>query len=136
MKYSFLLILAIIFFWGLWGFFSKIAAQKIGTQVGLWNGLAFVTVILGYLFITKQLPPKSDPMGIFFALLSGIAISIGSIIFYILLKEKPAGFLVAATALYPLVIILLSILFLKESITFIRIVGFVFALIALFLFSL
>lgn len=131
-----LLIFAVILLWGVWGFLSKLAVQRIGTQNGLWGGLSFLLVIIVYLFITHGFPIKHDTLGIFFSVLAGISISLGSVIFYILLRENPAGFLVAVTALYPIITIILSVIILRESLSFTKIGGLILALASLFLLSL
>ncbi len=136
-KSSLVLIVAVIILWGLWGFLGKLGVQKIGLQVSFWSSLTLALSIITYLFFSHQLLPlKNDTGGIALALLAGISSALASILFYILLEKKPAGFLVTVTALYPLVTLLLSVLLLKESLTAIKIVGFVLAIAALFFLNL
>lgn len=126
------LILSTILFWGLWGFFGKLAVQKIGIQSSFWNALSFVLIILSFLLVSGQLLPlKNNPSGIFLALLAGVCSGLASVLFYILLGKNPVGFLVTITALYPLVTIILSAIFLKEPLTLTKSLGFFFALVAL-----
>lgn len=137
MKNTYFLIFIATFFWGLWGFFGKLAANKIGVQASFWNGITLALVIIIYLLLTNQLLPiKSSSSGILFALSAGIASGLASVVFYILLEKSPAGYLVTLTALYPLVTIILSVIFLHESLSSTRIIGFIFALIALFFLNL
>lgn len=137
MKNSFLIVLSIISLWGLWGFFSKLAVQKISLQTSLWTSISLTLIITAFLFFTNQLVPfKKDFSGIAFAVLAGIFSALGSILFYILLGKKPVGLLIAITALYPLITILLATMFLKESLTLTKIVGLIFAIIALFILNL
>lgn len=134
MKFSFILILAVIVLWGLWGFLGKLAVQKIGIQSSFWNALALILIITFFLLFSHQLTPiKENPSGILLAILAGICSGFASIIFYILLGQKPVGLLVATTALYPLITLILAIIFLKESLTLATGIGFILALIALFL---
>lgn len=136
-KTQLLLILTTIVFWGLWGFFSKLAAARIGVQAAFFSSATLFIVIMGYLFTINQFAAlKSDSSGIIFAVLAGICSGIASVIFYIILTKSPAGLTVAATSLYPLVTLLLSVAFLQESVTVIKAVGFSLAIIALILLSL
>lgn len=132
MKLSIFFVFGIILFWGLWGFFSKLAVQRIALQASFWNTIALSLIITIFLILTNQLTPlKINGSGIFFAVLAGICSGLASILFYTLLKGRPVGLLVAITALYPLVTIVLSLIFLKEPLTFLRLIGLVLALIAL-----
>lgn len=134
MKFSFILILAVIVLWGLWGFFGKLAVQRIGIQSSFWNALTLILTITFFLLFSHQLTPvKENPSGILFAIFAGICSGLASILFFILLGQKPVGLLVATTALYPLVTLILAAIFLKESLTLVTGIGFIFALIALFL---
>lgn len=132
MKDSIFLILSIIIFWGLWGFFSKLAVQKIGLQASFWSVLSLILIIIILLSVNNQLLPiKSNFSGISIAILAGIFSGLATILFYILLGKTPAGYLVAMTALYPLVTILLSIIFLKEPLSLQRIIGITLAILGL-----
>jgi bacterial/archaeal transporter family protein len=70
-----------------------------------------------------------------YALLAGVAGSIGSIFFYLALKKGKTSAVVPLTALYPLITLALSVLFLKEEIFGVRIVGVILALVANLLLS-
>lgn len=132
MKSAMLLIFIIILFWGIWGFLNKLAVGKIGLQISFWNIVSFSIVTIVYLTVTHQLLPlKKDSSGISLAIAAGAVSGLASMLFYILLDKKPAGLLVTITALYPLITILLSIIFLKETVNVTKIIGFVLALLAL-----
>ena len=137
MKLPLLLVLGNILFWGLWGFFSKLAVSKIGFHAGLYYAVTLFTFIATYLFFTKQLFPLNfGSQGIFFALLAGISGGTATIFLYALLAKNPAGLVVAITALYPIITLILSMIFLKETLTLPQTVGFFLALVALVLMNL
>lgn len=122
----------IILFWGLWGFLSKIAVEKIHLQVAFWSSISVMLIISIYLFFTRQLfPLKWDTFGVSLAILGGVCAGLASILFYILLGKKPVGLIIIITALYPLVTLLLAIVFLKEPLSQTKIIGFLLALAAL-----
>lgn len=137
MKLPLLLVLGNIVFWGLWGFFSKLAVEKIGFQAGIFYSVTLFSFIAGYLLVTHQLLPlKFDSNGILFAILAGVAGGTASILLYMLLGKNPAGLVIAITALYPIVTLILSMVFLKETLTLPQTVGFALALVALILMNL
>jgi len=137
MKLPILLVLGNILFWGFWGFFSKLAVQKIGFQAGFYYSITLLAFITTYLFLTNQLLPlKTDSGGIIFALFAGISGGTASILLYFLLRENPAALVIAVTSLYPIVTLALSMFFLKETLTLNQTLGFILALAALVLINL
>lgn len=134
MKLPTLLVLGTIIFWGLWGFFSKLAVQKIGLQVAIFSYSISLVIMIAYLLFTSQLfPLKSDSMGILYAVLAGASVGIASVFIYTLLGIRPAGITIAITAIYPMVTLLLSMLFLKETLNLTQTLGIILALVALVL---
>lgn len=126
-----------IILWGFWGFFSKLGVQRIGLQSSFWGAIAFVLIIVGGLFLSHQMTPlKMNFQGIAFGLLAGAFSAAGALLFYLLLSKNPPGFVVAVTALYPLVTLLLSVLFFKEPLSITKVIGFVLGLSALYLLNL
>lgn len=137
MKLPILLVLATIIFWGLWGFFSKLAVQKIGLQVAIFSYAISLVIMIGYLLLTNQLLPlKNDSMGILYAVLAGASVGVASIFIYTLLGLRPAGIAIAVTAIYPVITLFLSMIFLKETLTQTQTLGIILALVALVLLNL
>src|SRR3989338_3050372 len=100
MRHTLMLVMIVLLGWGFWGFFGKLASEKIGHQVLLWSGISSFVVLLIYLWWTNQLSPiKSDMNAISLAILSGITIMIGSFAYYTLLKQDDAGKIVTLAAL-------------------------------------
>ncbi|MEM4270290.1 MAG: EamA family transporter, partial [Candidatus Caldarchaeum sp.] len=71
----------------------------------------------------------------YMALLAGALGFLGALLFYVALDLNPSSIVVVATSLYPVVTILLSTLFLGESISIRQAVGVVLAIAALVLIS-
>lgn len=132
-----LLVLGSIILWGLWGFFAKISESKIGIQVSFWSGLGTFLTVFIYLIFSNQISPlKIDNQGVMLGIFAGVSSGMGAVLFYTLLSKHPAGILTTVTALYPIVTIVLSVLFLKEVISFEKALGLLLALAALFLLNL
>ena len=109
---------AIIVTWGLWGFFGKIALirQMPATSVFLAEvavGAAVGCVILAVFLGNGQMMPWRAPANIY-GLLSGVGMGVGLLLFYVALDYGKAVVIVPLTAIYPLVTVLLSYLFLGE----------------------
>lgn len=137
MNYSFLFILAAIIFWGIWGFMSKVGIEKIGIQSIFWiNITGTIITVLFLTYIGQITPLKRDISGILISLGAGTAAGLAATFFYLALSKRPAGYTVVLTALYPLVTILLSTLFLKEPLPLAKIVGIGMAIGALILLNL
>jgi len=116
--------------WGIWGLFSKIASNYakprqalIFQTVGV---LAFGLVVLA---VEKFRIEWSFP-GFSWAALAGFLVFAGFLTFFAALEQGKASTVVTLSALYPLVTIVLSIVFLREKLTTRQGIGILLALIA------
>jgi transporter family protein len=128
---------ATIVAWGTWGVFSKLAIERIDQQVMVWGSLIVVPVIiLIYLGASGHLVPlQMHGSGITFAALGGVGAALGTVCFYLLLARQRASLAVPLTSLYPALTVLLSVLFLKEQLNGLHVLGILFALAAVALLS-
>lgn len=122
--------------YGLWGFFPKLATLYLPARDALvyqtLGGLPVLLVILAWL----RFRPVFHPHGALYALLTGLVGAVGTLLFFAALKRAPsATSVVMVTALYPLVVMVLALLFLREPISLRQGVGAVLALVALVLLS-
>ncbi|MBI2659318.1 DMT family transporter [Candidatus Woesearchaeota archaeon] len=127
----------ILLAWGLWGFMGKYALKFINpVSLILWEAVGSVALylIVAVIFFLN-FKFESNPAGItaaFFTALFGV---FGIVIFFFALSKTKASILVPLTALYPVVTIILSLIFLKEKVTLVQSIGIVFAVIASVLLS-
>jgi transporter family protein len=128
---------ATIVAWGTWGVFSKLAIDRIDQQVMVWGSLIVVpAIILIYLGAAGHLVPlEMHAVGITYAALGGVGAALGTVCFYLLLARERASLAVPLTSLYPALTVILSVLFLKEHLNGVHIVGILFALAAVALLS-
>ena len=118
---------------GFWGFFPKLAMNYIAPQS------AVIYQVLGGLFVgivglaLVGFKPETHPMGILFALLTGITGVLGTLFYYSAASRGQISIVVSLTALYPLITILLAIIFLHETLTLKQVVGLCFAISAIVL---
>lgn len=129
---EFVLALTVILLWGIWGFFSKILAMRIGWAPALaW--VYIVSAIFSVLFLFQKLSFKLDLVNGAVLVLGALSTTVAGMIFYKLLMAHPSGIVVALTSIYPLVTIILGYFFLHEGLTIRQVVGIFFALIGMFL---
>ena len=123
--------------WGTWGVFSKLAIERIDQQVMVWSSLIVVpAIILIYLVASGELAPLTmHAPGITFAALGGVGAALGTVCFYLLLARERASVAVSMTSLYPALTVILSVLFLKEHLNGVHVLGIFFALAAVVLLS-
>jgi len=128
--YSVLCILS----WGIWGFISKAAADRLEWGV--------ISIIFGFFIVltASLIAPQSYSAlfnkFIWLAVLAGIAEAFGFLFFYRALRFGSANVVIPFTALYVVVSIILSIAFLNEPITLKKIFGILSGITAIILLSL
>ncbi|MGA1873607.1 MAG: EamA family transporter [Thermoplasmatota archaeon] len=122
--------------YGLWGFFPKLATDSgveprsilVYETIGTAAIALIVLAVIGF-------KPQFTGRGFSFALIAGTAGALGSLFFLLALSKGKASVVVTMTALYPLIVIILSYFVLKEPLTLKQGIGIVFALVAMILFS-
>ncbi len=89
-----------------------------------------------YLFIFKKdITYNLNSIHHHIGVISGAVASIGSLFFYLALSKGEASRVMSLTALYPLVTVILSVIFFKEPIGIKKLIGVISALIAMYLLS-
>ena len=135
---TYIYFILVLLAWGLWGFFGKFALKFISpVSLLLFNTIGAVIVeliIIVFLLYSKN-KFEINTTGIVFAVLTAIFALIGTIVFFFALSKTKASILVPLTALYPVITILVSFIFLKEKITLVQGIGIVLAIISGFLLS-
>jgi transporter family protein len=116
--------------WGLWGVFSKLASNYAKPrQALLFQTVGVIAFAVAVLAIEKFQIEWSLP-GFTWAALGGFLAFIGFLTFFAALEKVKSSTVVTLSALYPMVTILISIVFLHERLTTRQGIGIVFALIA------
>ena len=125
-------ILAMITF-GAWGFFPKLAVNYISPQSALIYQVigGLLVGIVGLAMINFK--PETHPMGILYAFLTGITGVLGTLFYYAAASRGQISIVVSLTALYPLITIMLAIIFLHETLMLKQVIGLGFAVAAIVL---
>ena len=127
-------VLALLIY-GFWGFFPKLAVSYINPQSAIvYQVVGGMLVGVLALFLVGW-RPEAHPLGILFALLTGITGVLGTLFYYAAASRGNISVVVSMTALYPIITICLAFLFLHEPLTFRQVIGMIFAFAAIVLFS-
>lgn len=127
-------VLALLIY-GFWGFFPKLAVSYISPQSAL------IYQVIGGLFVgvlalfLVDFRPETQPLGILFALLTGITGVLGTLFYYAAASRGNISIVVSMTALYPVITICLAFFILHEPLTTRQVIGMMFAIAAIILFS-
>lgn len=139
MSNDLVLVLLVIFVWGLWGFFIKVSVSRIGAYGALfWAFLTFAFFdisLAGIIFYTQKIPLTMST-GSFFAIFGAAFSVIGMFAWYFYIERTPISIAAPLTALYPAIAVILGYVILKETVTAYNLAGIILAIAAMFLLAL
>jgi transporter family protein len=124
-----------IFWWGLWGFLSKIGSVTASpTQMQILFTLGMLPVAVGMLV---QMRWKLDVNrgGVTYGLLSGVATGLGTLGYYAALREQNASVVTPLTGVFPVLTVVLAFLVLRERLNKVQMGGMLLALAAIVILS-
>jgi len=129
-----------ILLWGTWGLVSKIASTGVDAYMNQLLYTAGLVPLLVFVAITvhrdRTGKSASRKMGIFWAFLTGILGGVGNIAFFqALVKGGNASVVAPVTALFPMVTVLLAVVFLKEKLGRTQWLGLALAFAAIYMLS-
>ncbi len=129
--------LVALFFWGVWGFLAKMASQVMSSYTLLLLGMLGASVVLPIylsLFFSHLRFSWNNPV-YYCAPLAGAASALAAFFFYLAVSKGEASRVVAITATYPVVTLILAFFFLGEQITVQKSIGVVITIIGILLLS-
>ena len=125
-----------IAFWGLWGFLAKIGSASASPfQLQVLFSFGMVPVALAMLF-RMHWKLDRDWKGVSFGVLTGVMTGLGILGYYAALKAENVSVVTPVTGLYPLLTVVLAVIFLRERLNRVQIGGVVLALAAISILSL
>jgi transporter family protein len=124
-----------IFWWGLWGFLSKIGsvtASPLQMQILFTLGMLPVAAAM-----VLQVRGKLDRnrAGVTYGLLCGVATGIGTLGYYAALRTQDASVVTPVTGLFPLLTVLLAFFVLRERLNNVQMAGMALALASIVILS-
>jgi uncharacterized membrane protein len=124
-----------IFWWGLWGFLSKIGSTTASPlQMQILFTFGMLPVAMGMLL---QMRGKVDrnPVGVSYGLLSGIATGLGTLGYFAALRTQDASVVTPLTGVFPILTVALAFVVLRERLNKVQMGGMVLALASIVILS-
>jgi transporter family protein len=123
--------------WGGWALLSKFGSREIPPEAMQFLFTIGTIPVCIALLIARRFKLEKSPKGIFYAVLNGVLAGIGGLaLFAAYHTNGNTSLITAATALYPVVTVLLAVAILRERFGVIQAVGLGFATVAIVIFSL
>ena len=133
--------LVTIVLWGTWGLVSKVASGGMDAYVNQLLYTAGLAPLLAFAAWTVQRPSAQQKhedrgVGVFWAFLTGILGGVGNIFFFqAMVSGGKASVVAPVTALFPMITVLLALIFLRERLGRRQWIGLGLAFIAIYLLS-
>lgn len=123
--------------WGAWVLFSKLGSNEISASAMQFIfAFGFIPVAL-LVLVLKPIKFERSVKGISYGLGNGVLSGIGGLALFAAYRSGGnTSVITAATALYPLITVVLAILVLRERLSWLQVVGLGFAVAAIIIFSL
>jgi uncharacterized membrane protein len=123
--------------WGPYALLSKLGSNEISSYgMQFLFTLGSIPVVLVVL-ARQGFKLEKSRKGIIYGLVAGVLSAAGSIGFFAAFRSGGnASIITTATGMYPVVTVLVALVFLRERITWTQVVGLGFAIVAFFIFSL
>lgn len=119
--------------WGLWAFVPKITTRYLDPRSAMvFEGVGGVVILLVVLF-QIGFKPTWDPRGAGLAVITGLAGTAGALAYLFAVQRGPVALVATISALYPALTLLLSMVFLGETISLKQFVGILLGLCAMVL---
>lgn len=129
--------MACVLCWGGWALFSKLGSREIPPETMQFLFTVGTIPVCIALLIARSFKLEKSPKGIFYAVLNGVLAGVGGLaLFAAYHTGSNTSLVTSATALYPMVTVVLAVLILRERFRPIQAVGLLFAAIAIVIFSL
>lgn len=124
-----------IFWWGLWGFLSKIGSDSSSPmQMQILFTLGMLPVAMAMLANMRGTLDRNAG-GIAYGVLSGMATGVGTLGYYAALRARDASLVTPTTGLFPVLTVALAFVVLRERLNKVQMAGMLLAFIAIVIFS-
>ena len=117
-----------IFWWGLWGFLSKIGSVTASPlQMQILFTLGMLPVAIGMLLLMRGRLDR-ERLGIAYGFLCGIATGLGTLGYFAALRQQDASVVTPLTGVFPILTVLLAFVVLRERLNKVQMGGMLLAL--------
>jgi transporter family protein len=123
--------------WGGWALLSRLGSREIPPQTMQFL-FTIGTLPVGLaLLIARKFKMERSPKGITYALLNGVLAGVGGLaLFAAYHTGSNTALVTVATALYPMITVVLAVVLLRERFRLVQVIGLGFAIVAIVIFSL
>lgn len=125
----------LILFWGIWGAFSALPAQKYGYPDEMIYSIWALTMIIPAAFAMRGQRFDRRPQATIYGLINGLTGAGGQLVLFQALTMGPAYLIFPIVSVSPAITVLMAMILLRERVTKLATLGLVAALIAIVLFS-
>ena len=123
------------FWWGLWGFLSKIgSATASPLQMQILFTLGMIPVAVAMLFAMRGKVDR-DRVGVSYGLLCGIVTGLGTLGYFAALRVQDASVVTPITGVFPALTVVLAFVVLRERLNRVQIGGMLLALASILILS-
>jgi transporter family protein len=119
--------------WGLWGVFSKVASMHLPSWAIFLVEIWVYLVVGGFIWVLLRTPVTWTIPGAAAAIAAGLSGGFALFFFLKALTSGPAAVVVPLTSLYPVITVLLGIIFLHEGLSLRHLTGIILAAAAVWL---
>ncbi len=119
--------------WGIWSFLLKVAGKDLSPMNLFLQEISGYILVMGLAFLLWPFKWQVHARGSTLAALAGLAAGIATLAFMVALSKGKVSVVVTISALYPAVTILLSLIFLKETLGLREVAGIFLAFAAMLL---
>lgn len=126
-----------IILWAGWAIFSKLGSDNVPPVTMQFLFTLGTLPVAALVLLTKHFRFEKSWNGFFYGTANGVLSGIGSVAFFAAFRSGGnASIITTATALYPMITVVLAVLILRERLSRLQVIGLCFAAVALWLFSL
>jgi bacterial/archaeal transporter family protein len=128
--------MACVLCWGGWALLSKLGSREIPPETMQFLFTIGTIPVCLALLMARHFKLEKSAKGITYGVLNGVLSGVGGLaLFAAYHTNSNTSLVTAATALYPMVTVVLAVLILRERFRFVQAIGLVFAAIAIVIFS-
>lgn len=128
--------MACVLCWGGWALFSKLGSREIPPETMQFLFTFGTIPVCIALLAARRFKLEKSPKGISYGVLNGVLSGIGGLaLFAAYHTNGNTSLITSATALYPMVTVVLAVVLLRERFRLIQAIGLVFAAVAIVIFS-
>jgi transporter family protein len=103
--------------WGLWSFIPKITTRFVTPKSAILFEVAGGIIVAIVVLVSAKFKPDIHPIGATLALITGMLGFSGALLFLYAASKGPISLVSILSALYPVITVLLAVIFLKEVIS-------------------